>query len=167
MTSRVWTLIARLSLCVRRDGRAPGRPSHRLADLGPAILRVVPGDRLQKNHAGPIGMELVGGPRGEQREMPTAGPDESHLPPRRLGAEANGPFLARRNHRGIGELEQPDLDLAVHDEGEPVVRGRADRKSTRLNSSHTVISYAVFCLKKKKKKKNKKQRIKYIHRSNS
>src|SRR5947207_10544245 len=32
----------------------------------------------------------------------------------------------------------------------PMVR---DRKSTRLNSSHTVISYAVFCLKKKKKKK--------------
>src|SRR5260221_7626851 len=28
---------------------------------------------------------------------------------------------------------------------------RIDRKSTRLNSSHTVISYAVFCLKKKKK----------------
>src|SRR5438132_14185250 len=30
---------------------------------------------------------------------------------------------------------------------------QGDRKSTRLNSSHTVISYAVFCLKKKKKKK--------------
>src|SRR2546426_1279814 len=30
-----------------------------------------------------------------------------------------------------------------------------DRKSTRLNSSHLVISYAVFCLKKKKKKMNK------------
>src|SRR5438132_7934161 len=30
---------------------------------------------------------------------------------------------------------------------------KSDRKSTRLNSSHTVISYAVFCLKKKKKKK--------------
>src|SRR5438270_10008580 len=30
-----------------------------------------------------------------------------------------------------------------------------DRKSTRLNSSHSQISYAVFCLKKKKKKKNK------------
>src|SRR2546426_6074911 len=29
---------------------------------------------------------------------------------------------------------------------------RGDRKSTRLNSSHLVISYAVFCLKKKKKK---------------
>src|SRR5438132_8593803 len=30
-------------------------------------------------------------------------------------------------------------------------RAGLDRKSTRLNSSHTVISYAVFCLKKKKK----------------
>src|SRR2546426_1396213 len=34
--------------------------------------------------------------------------------------------------------------------GEPEVR--QDRKSTRLNSSHLVISYAVFCLKKKKNK---------------
>src|SRR5688500_19298259 len=32
-----------------------------------------------------------------------------------------------------------------------VLRSRLDRKSTRLNSSHLVISYAVFCLKKKKK----------------
>src|SRR5207249_10488555 len=31
--------------------------------------------------------------------------------------------------------------------------GEGDRKSTRLNSSHVSISYAVFCLKKKKKKK--------------
>src|SRR2546426_7698076 len=37
-----------------------------------------------------------------------------------------------------------------------------DRKSTRLNSSHLVISYAVFCLKKKKKKKTNAQ----LHRSN-
>src|SRR5207248_8321517 len=34
-----------------------------------------------------------------------------------------------------------------------VRRQKADRKSTRLNSSHRTISYAVFCLKKKKKKK--------------
>src|SRR5262252_9957370 len=39
-----------------------------------------------------------------------------------------------------------------------------DRKSTRLNSSHTVISYAVFCLKKKKKKKkNRMHRQKKKH----
>src|SRR2546422_5921143 len=34
-------------------------------------------------------------------------------------------------------------------------RGQQDRKSTRLNSSHGYISYAVFCLKKKKKKKTR------------
>src|SRR6266496_4805254 len=33
-----------------------------------------------------------------------------------------------------------------------------DRKSTRLNSSHVEISYAVFCLKKKKKKNNKQNK---------
>src|SRR3712207_8443790 len=43
--------------------------------------------------------------------------------------------------------------LAVHadDEGNAYARlGSVDRKSTRLNSSHANISYAVFCLKKKK-----------------
>src|SRR5690349_22246568 len=35
---------------------------------------------------------------------------------------------------------------------------RPDRKSTRLNSSHVEISYAVFCLKKKKKKKKQTQK---------
>ena len=44
-----------------------------------------------------------------------------------------------------------------------------DRKSTRLNSSHTVISYAVFCLKKKKKKneiKNTKTNRKKTNKTN-
>src|SRR5688572_32867892 len=40
--------------------------------------------------------------------------------------------------------------LHPFERGMPVVEG--DRKSTRLNSSHSQISYAVFCLKKKKKK---------------
>src|SRR5687768_17924925 len=35
-----------------------------------------------------------------------------------------------------------------------------DRKSTRLNSSHGYISYAVFCLKKKKKKNKNKKKVK-------
>src|SRR5699024_11695784 len=38
---------------------------------------------------------------------------------------------------------------------DPFKKKYKDRKSTRLNSSHVSISYAVFCLKKKKKKKNK------------
>src|SRR5688572_32452626 len=43
-------------------------------------------------------------------------------------------------------------------------RPRVDRKSTRLNSSHSQISYAVFCLKKKKK--NKKYILKSINLNN-
>src|SRR5260221_8830206 len=39
-----------------------------------------------------------------------------------------------------------------------------DRKSTRLNSSHTVISYAVFCLKKKKRLLNKNDYYSKIYR---
>src|SRR5947207_14258790 len=42
-------------------------------------------------------------------------------------------------------------DVRRCDVSDVITRPR-DRKSTRLNSSHTVISYAVFCLKKKKKK---------------
>src|SRR5438105_11237380 len=43
----------------------------------------------------------------------------------------------------------------------PATRARAsDRKSTRLNSSHEWISYAVFCLKKKKKQNHKKNKTK-------
>src|SRR2546426_2757392 len=44
-------------------------------------------------------------------------------------------------------LAQPALSVAAV---QPTERGGVDRKSTRLNSSHLVISYAVFCLKKKK-----------------
>src|SRR5438132_14399637 len=58
---------------------------------------------------------------------------------------------ARRLARHAGALQSP--------RGRNVARAQPadrDRKSTRLNSSHTVISYAVFCLKKKKKKKKQK-----------
>src|SRR2546426_12673968 len=44
----------------------------------------------------------------------------------------------------------------------PAAPGRGDRKSTRLNSSHLVISYAVFCLKKKK---NRRIRVAALHRN--
>src|SRR5438309_8750981 len=47
-----------------------------------------------------------------------------------------------------------DLPVVLREEAVLVVcSGRSDRKSTRLNSSHSSISYAVFCLKKKKYKK--------------
>src|SRR5437588_11711261 len=43
--------------------------------------------------------------------------------------------------------------LELHGGSIRVESSEEDRKSTRLNSSHTVISYAVFCLKKKKTRK--------------
>src|SRR5256885_11407239 len=54
--------------------------------------------------------------------------------------------LVRSPHRAFSRGRTP---------GGPSPRSRRlrDRKSTRLNSSHLVISYAVFCLKKKKKKR--------------
>src|SRR3712207_7995506 len=57
---------------------------------------------------------------------------------------------------GVGVGDDPaaglDVDDAILDQGRPEGDGRLqlDRKSTRLNSSHANISYAVFCLKKKK-----------------
>src|SRR5690349_23970902 len=44
-------------------------------------------------------------------------------------------------------------------DGIRLARGNTDRKSTRLNSSHVEISYAVFCLKKKTKKNINEPRI--------
>src|SRR3712207_8425174 len=76
----------------------------------------------------------VGGPAG-QRRLPTRG-------------------LSRQDasHRGAAQeclLQAPGG--RAQPTSHPAYEGRAqDRKSTRLNSSHANISYAVFCLKKKK-----------------
>src|SRR5256885_7754166 len=50
---------------------------------------------------------------------------------------------SRRRTHSNGIIEHGLIEAGLHAVG--------DRKSTRLNSSHLVISYAVFCLKKKKK----------------
>src|SRR5256885_9530040 len=60
-----------------------------------------------------------------------------------------------RSKKGISYTPQKSLLGALKKRGfdlEPIYCGGRDRKSTRLNSSHLVISYAVFCLKKKKKR---------------
>src|SRR2546426_7177975 len=71
--------------------------------------------------------------------------------PRVLRGEVEGVVVTR--HRLLDPLE------GGKGESLPVPGARVrDRKSTRLNSSHLVISYAVFCLKKKKKKKRRQER---------
>src|SRR5207253_6059508 len=103
---------------------------------------------------------------------------------RRQGRQRKGCQLALRN--GSTECSTPDglaegLCASRHASGDPGISSQVrwgrcqretsqvtgwpralfrrlcpDRKSTRLNSSHVAISYAVFCLKKKKKKKKDK-----------
>src|SRR2546422_7418059 len=68
--------------------------------------------------------------------------------------QGDGP-VCRVQRRGGSHLEGRDTchrEAPGRPPGGPA-SGGADRKSTRLNSSHGYISYAVFCLKKKKKKK--------------
>src|SRR5256885_6479703 len=60
----------------------------------------------------------------------------------------------QRNAETLIRLLRPGNGLKQQIDGRTLVQGRQlggdiDRKSTRLNSSHLVISYAVFCLKKK------------------
>src|SRR5258708_19030573 len=65
-------------------------------------------------------------------------------------------FRSRR-HR-VGRCQEQE---GRHHQEPPQRRRPADRKSTRLNSSHQIISYAVFCLKKKKvaKQHSKRQHL--------
>src|SRR3712207_7333723 len=78
------------------------------------------------------------------------------------------PIYIRGRQVSLEGLDQPGVQLlcvfemtqgvalfkGVAKDGDPLLQlGAGDRKSTRLNSSHANISYAVFCLKKKKKSK--------------
>src|SRR5258708_15087307 len=60
-------------------------------------------------------------------------------------------------HARVVEIFPSNADISCNEEFENVANTlkpgdeKIDRKSTRLNSSHQIISYAVFCLKKKKK----------------
>src|SRR5437867_7116166 len=65
-----------------------------------------------------------------------------------VGNAVDGGLLegGRRLHVVVA---RPVADLALHVGHRVALRRRRDRKSTRLNSSHRTISYAVFCLKKK------------------
>src|SRR5690349_24017152 len=68
------------------------------------------------------------------------------LRPLRQGPGGGDVQLVERRRDAVQGLLQPLVGGAA---------GRRDRKSTRLNSSHVEISYAVFCLKKKKKQRRK------------
>src|SRR3989454_1596547 len=80
-------------------------------------------------------------------DPPPAGPKDSKLVPSEV--------VKQFNEQGFGKK----IDLFLSLPSNPNFEKIQDRKSTRLNSSHLVISYAVFCLKKKKKIKQINQCI--------
>src|SRR2546426_2781365 len=72
------------------------------------------------------------------------------------GGIDHGPARSQHVHARQGGERMGGGDEAAASERNRTPRVTdLDRKSTRLNSSHLVISYAVFCLKKKKKKRQK------------
>src|SRR5438309_3329755 len=65
---------------------------------------------------------------------------------------------ARAGYSAVRSGDDVKMALSTSSGSKPFAsRSARDRKSTRLNSSHSSISYAVFCLKKKKKKKKTKK----------
>src|SRR3989449_6334704 len=79
-------------------------------------------------------------------------PRSTLFPYTTLFRSGSGPVHRRRHVRQRRDGARPAAERRAVDAGEGV-RHLLDRKSTRLNSSHGYISYAVFCLKKKKKYK--------------
>src|SRR6267154_5782637 len=80
-------------------------------------------------------------------------PPRSTLFPYTTLFRSRAPGGSRSVRRGVGRRGQDRARRA----GRADRAGPLDRKSTRLNSRHPSISYAVFCLKKKKKKKKKQK----------
>src|SRR5690242_21437870 len=76
---------------------------------------------------------------------------QKHTTPKLYHNNHDGTFTDVTHKAGL-DVEMYGLRVAVGDYDND---GFEDRKSTRLNSSHMSISYAVFCLKKKKKKIDK------------
>src|SRR5438552_11936644 len=128
-------------------GRGQGRREGRGLRLRGEVLAGVDEEVLLKTVLLVVQLP-VAAPPGEQLRVGAALDDLAALDHQDLIRAADGRQAMRDDEGGTAspQVAEPVLDR--------------DRKSTRLNSSHQIISYAVFCLKKKKKKKKKIRKIK-------
>src|SRR5439155_6876250 len=133
--------VARLLLCVR--GRNGPVREHVRGDGGVHRNRHV---RVDQRHRGPLRQVLA----GNFLELVAC---ERLIP---LSCLRHADSLARVA-RSCRYRSREEVSRASHAWPQP--RPRRDRKSTRLNSSHVAISYAVFCLKKKKNKEQLKNMV--------
>src|SRR2546428_832556 len=127
---------------------------HLVPDLSTAQVRVH--HRIRHDHdveairaeAGHGEADAVDRNRSLVHDVGREVPRKAHRHPVKLGVGTQFLDVANR------------VDMALHEVSAEAAVGAEDRKSTRLNSSHDQISYAVFCLKKKKKN-NYKNKQKY------
>src|SRR2546426_6613634 len=146
--------VRRRAPAVARDAVGDQRGEELAFDGHGPVARDAPDERgVEEVHARIHG---VGGDRLRRRRLFAEAREA------RVGVELDEAVLAR-----VGDARQEDRRAGATLRMEPLHRGQVhvrqdvavedeqDRKSTRLNSSHLVISYAVFCLKKKKNKKTK------------
>src|SRR5256885_11460958 len=107
---------------------------------------------LQSAELGNFGAQLV----HNNLQMRSMGATESalnHSKQKKRGEYEQGRKISKPPRPDVGDRPRTAPQLVASMLQEAIVSGSAaserDRKSTRLNSSHLVISYAVFCLKKK------------------
>src|SRR5205807_5756130 len=135
-------------------GEGPGPAGYELLDgalpqpEGGRRLAVQPGDELGVVELeGPL---VAVSPRRAPQHDQARGPQSRPLR-RRPGAGGEEPVIAAGDEEPAAVQGAGNVLGAVAEGGHNDGRvADGDRKSTRLNSSHLVISYAVFCLKKKK-----------------
>src|SRR5256885_9561926 len=109
--------------------------------MGAVIRNSVLGIIFVCTAAAHVSAQATGGP-----------PNEAKIPLSKIPRVHHAPKLEDflENHPREAELTVTDFRQNTPGDGAPATESTTDRKSTRLNSSHLVISYAVFCLKKKK-----------------
>src|SRR5574337_664590 len=128
-------------------GAIAGALNQKFASIQDAYIAVFPPPPV-------MGLGTIGGFRMQVEDRGQLGFDELYQQTQKLiAAGRKDPALA--GLFSSFQVSVPQVDVDVNREK---AKAEGDRKSTRLNSSHHSISYAVFCLKKKKKKNNKTER---------
>src|SRR3989449_3968262 len=124
---------------VQRNGPLP-RPVKVVVDCGNGVSSLVAADTLRQ-----LGAEVVSLFCESDGTFPNHHPDPTVLENLR---DLRAAVVREQAELGIAFDGDGDRIGAVDEQGRVGVGDQLDRKSTRLNSSHGYISYAVFCLKK-------------------
>src|SRR5256885_2465157 len=130
----------------RHMGNGSGNDAYWRASMGSRHLR-----RTWMARAYALGLRIaaLGDPLEQHRGQVALGGVREHGENHRALGSLAGDLESGCKRRARGNAAENALAACEGARG--LHRLRVDRKSTRLNSSHLVISYAVFCLKKKKK----------------